>query len=64
MEKHEYEFHVTLYEHSTRGHWFVVASSDGDAFDLLNEGLSPSWKLPSVAADALSAWLSERMGER
>lgn len=64
MEKHEFEFHVTLYEHSTKGHWFVVASTDGDGFDLLNEGLSASSSLPSVAAGSLSEWISERMAGR
>lgn len=61
MVKREYEFHVTWFEHSTRVHWFVVADSDGSGFDLLNEGLSPSSSVPSVAAESLMEWLSELM---
>lgn len=64
MVKREWEFHVTWFAHSTKAHWFVVGDSDGSGFDLLNEGLSPSSSLPSVAAEQLSEWLSERMAER
>lgn len=57
----ELVLHVKLDESSQTVEYFVEHRAGTAGWDLLNEGLSPAFALPSMVAGSLQEWLEERM---
>lgn len=57
----EFVLHLKLDRTSQTVEYFVEHRRGSASWDLLNEGLSPAFALPSMVAGSLTEWLSERM---
>lgn len=60
MRKHRLVIYVTLLGDSNKAEYYAVSNSDDEPSDLINDGFSDWWRVPSVVAEWLQEWAEEK----